>query len=186
MRTKQVSRLGMKAGDRTPKKHKRFIPLPPPCKHEMAWRKNEAMELYPDMKEGMKKIGNILKFGKRVWNPRKKDDVGVMKEGHSSTPIANEVPTESDDLGVMNEEDSSTPIADEVPTESDDVGVMKERDSSTPIAGKVPTNKKKKEVSTWSTLDNKWQSVEEIKNLQEQFEKELNKYVFDTTQNCST
>jgi hypothetical protein len=75
----------------------------------------------------------------------------------------------------MKEGDSSTPIADEVPTESDDVGLIKEENSST---RKVPM--------MWSKLDDKWQSVEEINNLQKQFEKELNKYVFDMTQNSLT
>jgi hypothetical protein len=163
------------------------------------------MELYPNMKGGMKKIAKILKFGKPVW--MKQDDMIVMKdcsslmldvddedEEDSSTPIADEVPTESDDVGLMKERHSSTPIADEVPTESDDVGLMKERDSSTSIAVEVPTESddvglmKERDSSTltWSTLDNKWQSVEERKNLQKQFEAELNKYIFDMTQNSLT
>jgi hypothetical protein len=75
-------------------------------------------------------------------------------------------------------------LADKVPTESDDVGVMKEGNSSIPVADKVPTESD--EIVHWSYLDNKFQSAEERKNLQEQFEKELNKYIFDMTQNSST
>jgi hypothetical protein len=107
-----------------------------------------------------------------------------MEEEDSSTPIADKVPTESDKVEAMEEEDSSTPIADKVPTESDNVEAMKEDDSSTLIADKVPTEGD--EIVHWSNLDNKFLSVEERKNLQEQFEKELNKYIFDMTQNSST
>jgi hypothetical protein len=70
-------------------------------------------------------------------------------------------------------------ITDKVPTESDNVETMKEDDSSTLIADKVPTE------GDWSYLDKKFQSAEERKNLQEQFEKELNKYILDI-QNSST
>jgi hypothetical protein len=188
------------------RKQKRLVPMGQPRKYEIDWRRNKGMELYPNMKGGMKKIGQILKFGKRVWISTKSDDKRVMKD--LSLKYADEFPRESDDEGMMNEEDSSTPIADEVPTESDDVGLMKERnssapiwsklddegmmneeDSSTPIVDEVPTESDdveliKERISSapiWSKLDDKWQSVEEIMILQKQYEEELNKYIFDMT-----
>jgi hypothetical protein len=39
-----------------------------------------------------------------------------------------------------------------------------------------PDHKKK---MLWSPLDDKWQSVEEMNNLREQFEKELNEYLLE-------
>jgi hypothetical protein len=157
--------------------------LPPRSNHEIAWRRKKAMELYPDMKGGLRRIGKILGF---KMHPRKKDVV-VMKEGDSD-----EVPTESDDPA-----DVLTPIQhpqsikafkrrekkdrikkDQIKKDQikkDKIKkdkVMNEEDSS----GKVPMHKKK---MLWSPLDDKWQSVEEMNNLQEQFEKELNEYLFE-------
>jgi hypothetical protein len=56
-RTKKGAR---KDGNEAPRKQNR----PAPCKNEIAWRKNKAMELYPDFKPelGFKKIGRILGY----------------------------------------------------------------------------------------------------------------------------